>query len=108
MKTFQKRLGTVALTLAVLGVLAAIWAPGAWWQWAITAALFLIVGAALQGNADKPAKAPLADGGIVAERIHDGQVIRGTGDPDLDKAINGGHPAAPRSAPSPEKRGGCA
>lgn len=47
----MKTLSRLTLTLAALAVLAAIWSPyGDWWQWAITALLLLLTGAALAGQ----------------------------------------------------------
>lgn len=51
----KKTLGTIALAIALAFALAAIFnAPGAtWWQYLTAAALALLTGAALHGNANK-------------------------------------------------------
>lgn len=51
----MKTLGTILLTASALALLAAVWAPGAWWQWLITAIVLLFAGAACAGNVAKRA-----------------------------------------------------
>lgn len=46
----MRALGRVLLVAAVLALLAAIWAPGDWWRWALTAPVLLFVAAALLGQ----------------------------------------------------------
>lgn len=50
----MKHLSHVLLTAAGAAVLAAVWAPGAWWQWAITALVLLLAGAGTGAASDKP------------------------------------------------------
>lgn len=50
----MKHLSRATLTLAGLSALAAIWAPGDWWAWLLTALLFLLAGAGFGASADKP------------------------------------------------------
>lgn len=45
----MKHLARATLTLAVLALLAAIWAPGPWWSWLLTALVLLFAGAGLAG-----------------------------------------------------------
>lgn len=53
--TPMKHIGRALLALAALAALAAIWAPvGAWWQWAITAVLALLIAASILGQKDDP------------------------------------------------------
>ena len=42
----KRTVSQTALILAAFAALAAIWAPGDWWQWLLTAFLLVIVGAA--------------------------------------------------------------
>lgn len=49
----MKTVSTILVTASGLAVLAAVWAPGDWWQWAITALVLLLAGAGTGGAADK-------------------------------------------------------
>lgn len=46
----MKTLGRIALILAVLLALSAIWVPGHWWQLLLTALIAFFVGAAILGQ----------------------------------------------------------
>lgn len=45
----MKLLGRLLISAAVAALLAAIWAPGPWWSWLLTAIVLLFAGAALIG-----------------------------------------------------------
>lgn len=49
----MKTASTILLITSGAAVLAAVWAPGAWWQWAITALVLLLAGAGTGAAADK-------------------------------------------------------
>lgn len=49
----MKTISTVLLIASGASVLAAVWLPGNWWQWAITALVLLFAGAGTGGAAAK-------------------------------------------------------
>ncbi|MGO2362179.1 MAG: hypothetical protein ACTH6N_13755 [Brachybacterium tyrofermentans] len=68
----MKTASTVLLIASGAAVLAAVWVPGAWWQWAITALVLLLAGAGTGGAAAK--SVPYAEGGHVGPRKDDDSV----------------------------------
>jgi hypothetical protein len=46
----MRLLGRLLLALSVLLILAAIWAPGQWWQFALTAGVAFICAGAILGS----------------------------------------------------------
>lgn len=57
----MKTIGNIILTLSALALLAAIWAPGTWWQWLFTAFVLLFIGAAIAGQHTNRDSAPQHD-----------------------------------------------
>lgn len=64
----MKTASTILLTAAGLAVLAAVWAPGTWWQWAITATVLLLAGAGTGAAADKTHH-PIDDPELLPEHV---------------------------------------
>lgn len=50
--TVYRAATTVSVFAAGAALLAAIWAPGQWWQWLLTAAVLFVVGAAFSNAGD--------------------------------------------------------
>lgn len=48
----MKTLGNTLIALTGIALLAAIWAPGTWWQWLATAAITLLAAGFILGNQD--------------------------------------------------------
>lgn len=48
----MRRASTTLLVLSMLAFTAAIWAPGMWWQWLLTAVVLMIAAAAASNAAD--------------------------------------------------------
>ena len=46
----MKLIGQIAIVLSILLALSAIWVPGHWWQFLLTAIVALFVGAAILGG----------------------------------------------------------
>ena len=65
----MKYFAPAILTLAVLSLLAAIWAPGPWWSWLLTAVVLLFVGAGLAGPAHTDNE-PAPTGNSTGPHIH--------------------------------------
>lgn len=84
----MKTLGNTLLTASVPAVLAAVWAPGAWWQRTITAIVLLFAGAACAGTAQQREEAARESG----EKGRDGTGGRNeASDPGAS-----GYPTSPR------------
>lgn len=92
----MKTAARITLTLAGITALAAIWQPiGAWWQWAITALLFLLIGAGLAGTADRTTKHDdyedipnsITYSSNTPIHLRDGETLSSTGDEVLDEAL---------------------
>lgn len=64
----MKYLARITLTAAILSLLAAIWAPGPWWSWLLTALVLLFVGAGLSGS-NYPDEPHPIDRGLLPEDI---------------------------------------
>lgn len=50
----MKTASRILLATAAAAVLAAVWAPGAWWQWTITALVLFLAGAGTGAASGKP------------------------------------------------------
>lgn len=67
----MKHLSRIILTLAAVCVLLSIWTPvGTWWQWAITALLFLLAGAGFGASANKPRDTSDETGRSTGPHVH--------------------------------------
>lgn len=49
----MRRFGSILMAVAFVAVLAAIWAPGGWLRWLLTALLLFFVGAVFLGQASR-------------------------------------------------------
>lgn len=50
----MRTVSRILLTAAAVAVLAAIWAPGTWWQWGLTAIVLLLAAAGTGAAAERP------------------------------------------------------
>lgn len=82
----KRALGWAAHAACVLSVVMAIWVPiGGRGQWIATAVLLLLLGAMLLGSVSAaPDQRPEAE----AVPLREGEVLQGTGDPELDRKLN--------------------
>lgn len=88
----MKILGSICHVLAAIALVAAIWSPvGAWWQFLATALVLFLAGAIILGQESQRA-ARYAHGGEIpqdhAAPLRSGEVLNGTGSPELDDKLN--------------------
>ncbi|MGO2311688.1 MAG: hypothetical protein ACTH6A_06660 [Brachybacterium tyrofermentans] len=89
----MKILGSICHVLAAIALVAAIWSPvGAWWQFLATALILFLAGAIILGQESQRA-ARYAHGGEIpqpntATPFRSGEVLNGTGNPELDEKLN--------------------
>lgn len=89
----MKILGSICHVLAAIALVAAIWSPvGAWWQFLATALILFLAGAIILGQESQRAARYAHDGEIpqdhAAAPLRSGEVLNGTGNPELDSELN--------------------
>lgn len=64
----MKTASTILLIASGAALLAAVWAPSHWWQWAITAIVLFLAGAGTGASADKR-RHPIDDPELLPEDV---------------------------------------